>query len=245
MFTYFGIYSQDETIPLWEHDIPNAISDSTYIEKPLFEGNEFTSTSQVSIPTLSIFKPKNPNVTAIVIFPGGSYTHLAILKEGFKVARWLNTLGITAYVVKYRLPNTRIMEDKSIAPLQDAQESMRYVRRHAKDSNINTVGVIGFSAGGHLASTLSTRYNDVIYASDKNSAKPDFSLLIYPVISMKDGITHQGSKTSLLGALPSEADIEKFSNALHINKNSPPTFLVHATDDNAVPAEIVSTTIWH
>ena len=132
------------------------------------------------------------------------------------------------------------MKDKTIGPLQDAQEAIRYIRRNAKKWNINTqkVGVIGFSAGGHLASTLSTHYNDVVYeAIDTISARPNFSVLVYPVISMDEKITHKGSRTNLLGSMPSTETIEKYSNEKQINETTPPTFIVHAMDDKSVPVE--------
>ena len=139
---------------------------------------------------------------SIVICPGGGYNHLAYDKEGFKTAQWLNDLGVTAFVLKYRLPNDQIMEDKSLAPLQDAQQAMRIVRSNAKKWNLNPkkIGVLGFSAGGHLASTLSIHYNEKTSAVfDSVSARPDFTILVYPIISMREEITHKGSKKSLLG----------------------------------------------
>lgn len=237
-----ALYSQEsKTFPLWESDIPNAISNDNYLEKPVYEGDLLKSTSQVSTPTLTVFTPKKgeENGAAIVICPGGGYQHLSMLKEGSKVGEWMASMGITAFVLKYRLPNDAIMTNKTIGPLQDAQEAMRYVRRHAKHYNLDTnkIGVLGFSAGGHLASTLSTHYNRKVYNSDKTSAKPNFSILIYPVVSMKEGVTHQGSKRNLLGESPSEEAIKTYSNALQIDDATPPTFLVHATDDHAVPVE--------
>jgi acetyl esterase/lipase len=200
-----------------------------------------SSTSKVTVPTLTLFLPnsKKSNGTAVVICPGGGYSHLAIDKEGFKVASWLNTLGITAFVLKYRLPSDWIMENKTIGPLQDAQEAIRMVRRHANTWNINPekIGIMGFSAGGHLASTLSTHYLDDVYVHDSISAKPNFSILIYPVISMENEITHKGSRTNLLGNVPSEDLMVLYSNEKQIDSLTPPTFLIHATDDKAVPVE--------
>jgi acetyl esterase/lipase len=181
-----------------------------------------------------------PNQTAIIIFPGGGYSHLSMDKEGTKVAEWLNTLGIAAFVLKYRLPSDLIMKNKTIGPLQDAQEAIRYVRENAAKWNINPnkIGVLGFSAGGHLAATLSTHYDDKVYETkSKISARPDFSLLIYPVISMENEITHKGSQTSLLGKNPSKELIDSFSNEKKVTAQTPPTFIVHATDDTAVLPE--------
>lgn len=239
MFICFA--QQDHhSIELWEGAIPNAIENSEFKEIQIVKDSVISSLEQVSLPTLTVFKPEIPNGTAVVIFPGGGYHHLSINKEGYKVANWLNTLGITAFVIKYRLPNDAIMKDKSIGPLQDAQKAMRYVRTYAEKFQLkqNKIGVIGFSAGGHLAATVSTQYDKNVYDTENTiSAKPDFSILIYPVISMKDVIAHQGSKTNLLGPLPSVEMIENFSSELQVDAATPPTFLVHASDDKSVPVE--------
>lgn len=241
---FFGVteflQAQNEVVPLWNKEIPAALNSIDYKEVEVFENKIIRDVSKVTIPTLSVFLPERPNGSAIVICPGGGYAYLAINKEGFKVAKWLNTLGITAFVLKNRLPSDEIMKDKTIGPLQDAQEAIRYVRRNAEKWAINMqkVGVIGFSAGGHLASTLSTHYKDEVYkATDSISARPDFSILIYPVISMDEKITHKGSRTNLLGSLPSTETIEKYSNEKQINETTPPTFIVHAMDDKSVPVE--------
>ncbi|HMC01671.1 MAG TPA: alpha/beta hydrolase [Flavobacteriaceae bacterium] len=241
LFSIGNINSQDKIITLWPNKIPNSISNNEYAEKEVFQDSQLTRTSKVSTPTLSLFLPNKDisNGTAVVICPGGGYSHLALDKEGFKVAKWLNTIGVTAFVLKYRLPSDEIMENKTIGPLQDAQESIRMVRRNAKKWNIDPekIGIMGFSAGGHLASTLSTHYLDEVYGHDNISAKPDFSILIYPVISMEDNITHQGSKTNLLGEEPSENLIKLYSNEQKVDSLTSPTFLVHATDDKSVLVE--------
>lgn len=236
------IHAQNQIIPLWTEAIPDAIHDSSYQEKEISEEEIIKNSSKVVTPTLSVFFPDkdSSNGSSILIFPGGGYSHLAIDKEGTKVARWLNTLGITAFVLKYRLPNDQIMKAKTIGPLQDAQEAIRYIRRNAEKWKIkkNKIGVMGFSAGGHLAATLSTHYNDKVYqVSDSVSAKPDFSILIYPVISMTNEITHKGSQSNLLGNSPSLSLINRFSNEQQVNANTPPAFIIHATDDLVVPAE--------
>lgn len=236
------IHAQDKIIPLWTEAIPGAIHDSSYQEKEISEEGIIKNSSKVVTPTLSVFFPDkaSSNGSSVLIFPGGGYSHLAIDKEGTKVARWLNTLGITAFVLKYRLPNDQIMKAKTIGPLQDAQEAIRYIRRNAEKWKIkkDKIGVMGFSAGGHLAATLSTHYNDKVYqVSDSVSAKPDFSILIYPVISMNNEITHKGSQNNLLGISPSISLIDKFSNEQHVNSETPPAFIIHATDDLVVPAE--------
>lgn len=234
------IKAQNQEIELWENGIPGSLKSDDYEEVKVFENGMLNYVSQVAIPTLSVFLPETPNGSAVVICPGGGYAKLAINKEGYKVAEWLNTLGITAFVLKYRLPSDKIMEDKSTGPLQDAQEAMRFIRRHAEKWSLKAdqVGVLGFSAGGHLASTLATHYNDVVYkASDSVSAKPDFSILIYPVISMEETITHKGSKNRLFGTTPSEELIEKYSNDKQIDSLTSPTYIVHAVDDKSVSVE--------
>ncbi|WP_242607214.1 alpha/beta hydrolase [Flavobacterium sp. MEB061] len=233
--------AQNQVIPLWKV-IPQEIKAPDYTEKEDIKDGKVQSTSQVSIPTLSVFLPKGikQNQTAVVIFPGGGYTHLAIDKEGTKVAEWFNAQGIVAFVLKYRLPNNLIMTNKTVGPLQDAQEAIRVIRLNAAVWNIdpNKIGVMGFSAGGHLASTLSTHYDDRVYeTSSKISARPDFSLLIYPVISMENDITHKGSQISLLGENASQQDIDTFSNEKRVTAQTPPAFLIHATDDNVVLPE--------
>ena len=233
--------AQNQIIQLWK-TIPDEIKAPDYKENESIIDGKVQSTSLVTVPTLSIFLPKEnkPNQTAVLIFPGGGYQHLAIDKEGTKVAQWLNSLGIAAFVVKYRLPNDKIMKNKNVGPLQDAQEAMRYVRQNAAKYNIdaNKIGIIGFSAGGHLASTLATHYDDKVYEStSKISARPDFSLLIYPVISMQNDITHKGSQISLLGDNASQTLIDSFSNEKKVTSQTPPTFLIHATDDKTVLPE--------
>lgn len=232
-----NINAQNTEIIVWESGVPNAIDAVDYKEN---HDVKLDRVSQVTEPTLTVFKPKNPNGTSVVIFPGGGYAYLAISKEGYKVAEWLNTLGITAFVLKYRLPSDAIMEDKSIGPLQDAQEALRHIRRNSKEWKLDAdkIGVIGFSAGGHLAATLSTRFDDEVYkVSDNTSAKPNFSLLIYPVISMMDDITHKGSRNKLLGKSPTEETKIKFSGEKQISTKIPPTFLAHAIDDKGVVVE--------
>ncbi|MBZ4034014.1 alpha/beta hydrolase [Flavobacterium sp. 17A] len=237
----FSVNAQNQTVPLW-NKIPDEIKASNYNEKPELKDGKVQSTSQVSVPTLSIHIPKDnkPNQTAVIICPGGGYTHLAFDKEGTKVAEWFNSLGITAFVLKYRMPTDITMKNKNVGPLQDAQEAIRYVRQNASKWNIDPkkIGILGFSAGGHLAATASTHYDDKVYESAyKVSARPDFSLLIYPVISMENNITHKGSQTNLLGNNPSQELINSFSNEKKVTSQTPPTFLIHATDDTVVIPE--------
>jgi acetyl esterase/lipase len=236
-------FSQNkEIIPLW-NKIPNEIQSPVYSEKIDYDDNGIVKkVKQVTQPTLTAYfaDPQKSNGTSVIICAGGAYGHLSIYKEGYKIAEWFNSLGINAFVLKYRLPNDLIMKYKSIGPLQDAQEAVRIIRRNADKwkLNPNKIGIMGFSAGGHLASTLATHYDDKTYTpTDTTSARPNFSILIYPVISMQNGITHEGSKTNLLGLNPTNEQIDNFSNEKQVSAATPIAFLVHATDDKSVPVE--------
>jgi acetyl esterase/lipase len=241
ILSYFG-YTQNTAIPVWKN-IPGSISSIEYKEElKKDDDGVVTGVSKVTEPTLALFladKDKN-NGTAVVICPGGGYLHLAINKEGYKIAKWFNSLGISAFVLKYRLPSDIIMKDKAIGPLQDAQEAIRIVRRNAEKWKIdpNKIGIIGFSAGGHLAASLSTKFAEKVYDVNVNtSARPDFSILMYPVISMDEAIVHKGSKKYLLGENPSVEMTNKYSMDKQVQKDTPKTFIVHATDDKTVPVE--------
>lgn len=238
----FSAFSQKKEIPLWDK-VPDVIESKEYTEKIVTNKEGIAvDVRKVTAPTLTAYfvNQEKSNGTSVIICPGGAYGMLAIDKEGYKVAEWFNSLGINAFVLKYRLPSDLIMKNKTVAPLQDAQEAVRLIRRNAAKwkLNPNKIGIMGFSAGGHLAATLSTHYNDKVYIpSDTTSAKPNFSILIYPVISMQEGITHQGSKDNLLGKNANNETVEKYSNEKQISADTPKAFLVHATDDKAVPVE--------
>ncbi|HEY6143845.1 MAG TPA: alpha/beta hydrolase [Flavobacterium sp.] len=240
--TYIPGFSQNKEIPLWEQ-IPGAIPAVDYKEETTQDKEGvINGVLKVSQPTLTVFlaDAKIANGTAVIVCPGGGYHHLSINKEGYKIAKWLNTLGISAFVLKYRLPSDLIMKDKAVGPLQDAQEAIRMVRRNAEKYKLdpNKIGIIGFSAGGHLAATLATKFDEKVYTpKDNTSARPDFSVLMYPVISMQEGITHKGSRTNLLGENPSTEMTDKYSNEKQVNSTTPKTFIVHATDDKSVPVE--------
>ena len=242
IWTTIPVFSQKKEVPLWDK-IPDEIISKDYSEKIVTNKEGIAEdVRKVTTPTLTLYlaDPEKSNGTSVIICPGGGYGMLAINKEGFKVAEWFNSLGINAFVLKYRLPSDLVMKNKTVGPLQDAQEAVRLIRRNAVKwkLNPNKIGIMGFSAGGHLAATLSTHYSDKIYTpADTTSAKPNFSILIYPVISMQEGITHQGSKDNLLGKNPNSQAIEKYSGEKQISSATPKAFLVHATDDKAVPVE--------
>jgi len=240
MLTTINVSAQTVTeAPLYAGEIPGAKASS--IQEKIIFVNGGVRISNVIAPTLTRFSPAKPNGVSVIICPGGGYGRLAIDHEGVEVAKKFNELGVTAFVLKYRLPNDTIMADKSIGPLQDAQQAIRTVRKQAIawGLNPNKIGIMGFSAGGHLAATAATKFNFIADATNKDttSVRPDFAILIYPVISFEDSITHKGSKTNLLGAKPTAEQAKQFSNELLVTKNTPPSFLVHAGDDGTVPVQ--------
>ncbi len=225
---------------VYESEVPNS-KPSQMEETSATDANGITRVSGVTIPTLTAYFPAKGAANtgkAVVICPGGGYSILAITHEGHDVAKQLAERGIAAFVLKYRLPSDEIMIDKRIGPLQDAQRAIQLVREKAAEWGIKAdqIGIAGFSAGGHLASTLSTHYRDAFVENPMNvSLRPDFSLLLYPVISMQEGLTHGGSRNNLLGTHPDPDDVTLFSNELQVTADTPPAFLVHAEDDTAVP----------
>ena len=234
--------AQDLTLPLWIDNIPNLIKGN---------GTEQTDTTDVirikniQNPDIAVFLPSKQNATgeAVVICPGGAYWILAYHWEGTDIARALNAKGIAAIVLKYRLPTSNNSIIRHESPLLDAQRAMRIVRYNAKKWNINSdkIGIMGFSAGGHLASTLSTHFDNgnqkSVDSVEHMSCRPDFSILIYPVISFTAEYIHKGSRNALLGENPTEDLLRYFSNELQVTENTPPAFLVHSTDDPAVSVE--------
>jgi acetyl esterase/lipase len=236
-----SVFPQSKVLFVWNGAVPGAIDNPRYFAVTDSNDN-WIKTRKVTHPTLDYYPatPEQSTGTAVIICPGGGYWGLAIQHEGQQIAQWFNSFGVTAFVLKYRLPDDSIMKNKSVGPLQDAQEAIRQVRRHAKEWNIdpNKIGIMGFSAGGHLASTASTHFNEKVYAPDDNtSARPDFSILIYPVISMDSAITHSGSRYFLLGDHPSQELVDHFSNDLQVTDQTPPAFMIHSLDDNVVPVQ--------
>jgi len=195
-------------------------------------------------PALTIYLPSMKDATgaAVVICPGGGYGHLAMDHEGHQIAQWLNSLGVAGFILKYRHRNSGAGYGHP-APLQDAQRATRMVRARAQEWNIDPdrIGILGFSAGGHLASSAGThfqqRYNDAKDQIDRVSCRPDFMILIYPVISFTEWCAHSGSRRNLLGENPDKDLVESLSNEKQVTPETPPTFLVHANDDKGVPPE--------
>ncbi|MFA6085147.1 alpha/beta hydrolase [Mucilaginibacter sp.] len=236
MFLSQVVFGQAQSpIPLYPDGVPNSKpTPAAYIEK-----NDKGSLTKVSIPMITPYLPEKANGCAVIIFPGGGYVHLATEHEGKAIALEFNKIGVTAFVVKYRLPSDNIMMDKTIGPLQDAQRAIQMVRQGAATWGVDPkrIGIIGFSAGGHLASTAGTHFDKVVIDNKDNiSVRPDFMMLIYPVISFGEK-AHVGSKENLIGKNAPQAQIDLYSNEKQVTANTPPTFLVHAEDDNTVPVQ--------
>lgn len=200
---------------------------------------------EVELPEMWFFPAENSNVksAAVLIIPGGGYGGLSYEREGNQVASWLNSLGISAFVLIHRLPSPAYGDCQNSVPLTDAKRAIELIRENADIWKIDSsqIGVMGFSAGGHLAATLSTKYSDKyddsVNTTKDYNARPDFTILIYPVITMSLPETHYGSRKNLLGENPSNDDVMLFSNENHVTPNTPPTLLIHASDDKAVVVE--------
>ena len=180
--------------------------------------------SKIVTPTLTVHVANKPNGKAILCCPGGGYSIVAMNHEGNDMAAWLNAQGYTLAVLKYRMPNGH-----DEVPLSDALQAMRIMRQHSEEWKISKIGIMGASAGGHLASTVATHYTE--------DSRPDFQVLFYPVISMQSDITHRGSRENLIGKNPSEELVNKYSNELQVNAQTPPAFILHSSDDGGVPVE--------
>ena len=224
-------YSQSMKINLWpEGSIPLSIKNNIQEQAV---STDIVRIGKVQVPQIEVYLPNKKSATgqAVIVCPGGGYSILAYDWEGTDIAKLLNANGIAAFVLKYRLPDSLSSTAPDQIPLMDAKQAMRIVREKAAGWNINPnkIGIMGFSAGGHLASTLSTHF--------EKDTRPDFSILIYPVISMDKNIAHMGSRNNLIGKHPTDAMIKLYSNELQVSVNTPPTFLIHATDDDGVPVE--------
>jgi acetyl esterase/lipase len=196
----------------------------------------------ITRPNLTAFVPDKPNGTAVIVAPGGAYARIVLDKEAAEMARWLNPYGVTVLLMQYRLPAEGHANGKD-APLQDAQRAIRVVRHHAREWGLqpDKIGFLGASAAGHMAASLGTQYAKKLYdpmdAADDLSARPDFLLLLYPVVSMEDNVTHLESRTNLLGKDPAPELITEYSADRQVTRESPKTFIVVAKDDPVVPPE--------
>lgn len=207
-------------LPLWPAGAPNS-NGLTGTEEDLEGGR----VANVIKPSITVYKADKPNGMAIIMCPGGGYARLAMNHEGHDMAPWLNAQGITYIVLKYRMPNGHYE-----VPLSDAEQAIRLVRQHAKEWNIrpDRIGIMGASAGGHLAASLATLYSN-------NETRPDFQILFYPVISMVPGVTHGGSRQNLLGNNPSQELEDKYTLEKQVNAHTPQAFIMLSADDGAVP----------
>jgi acetyl esterase/lipase len=237
-----SVNAQEYRIPLYPGAIPN--SKNTGASEKI-EIKDITLISNVQIPDIAVYLPSKRFATgqAVVICPGGGYWVLAYDLEGTDIARYLNSIGVAAIVLKYRLPTYGNCIEPHKAPLMDAQRAMRLVRHNSSKWNINPskIGIMGFSAGGHLASTLGTHFDygnkSATDTVEKESCRPDFMILMYPVISFTDSSMHLGSSEALLGKDADPALLKYYSNELQVKDDTPPAFFVHADNDHGVPVE--------
>lgn len=232
-----------QVLPLYDvSPIPNQ-NDLPFTPEVSENSGGILRVKNIMKPTLTVYKPAKPNGTAVVICPGGGYYILASGHEGTDVAKALNELGVTAFVLMYRLPTTEgLFKIREIGPLMDAQQAIRIVRSRAKEFGVNPerIGIMGFSAGGHLASTAGTRFAYPVGEWPGRadvSVRPDFQVLIYPVISLRPELAHGGSRDALLGKNATPEQIDRFSNEMQVTKFTPPAFLVHAADDSGVKVD--------
>ena len=206
-------------LPLWPNGAPNS-NELKGDEQEMDNGR----VSNIKNPDITVYRAEHPNGMAVIMCPGGGYARLAMNHEGHDMAPWFNTQGITYVVLKYRMPNGH----KEV-PFSDVEQAIRLVRQHAAEWNINPakVGIMGASAGGHLASTLATHYTS-------KETRPDFQILLYPVITMDANFTHAGSRENLITKSPSADLIAKYSNELQVNAQTPQAFIALSSDDKAV-----------
>ncbi len=230
--------AQTDSIILYPNGVPGLTGVQIPEDSKTTDG--ITRVKDITQPALYVYQPKlKTSDASVVICPGGGYGILAIDHEGYDIAKWFNDRGVTVFVLKYRLPQDELFENAEIRPLQDAQQAFRIVRKNAAKYGIasDKIGIMGFSAGGHLASTASTHFNKQVgeITDPAISVRPDFSLLIYPVITFNKVNTHSGTRYNLVGLNPSDEQIELYSNELHVSEETPPTFLISTTDDGVSP----------
>ena len=234
-----------EMIDLWPAGVPGApavLPVETVTERSAMPEYNDRFVVGVRTPRMAVFRPAKPNGAAVLITPGGGYTRVVIDKEGYELARWLASRGVTAFVLFYRLP-AEGWSSRSDVPLHDAQRAMRLIRHRAASLRIDPkrICAMGFSAGGHLCASLLTRFDAPVYApvdaADRQSARPDAAAPIYPVISMTLPVAHAGSRANLIGADATPELERRYDPSRNVPDNAPPTFLVHAEDDATVPVE--------
>jgi acetyl esterase/lipase len=227
------------SIPLWPGDPPGI---ARLVAQPAPADGSPAFLQNVSRPELRVFHPKHSNGLALLVIPGGAYWFVSSANEGVDLAQRMTASGVTVFVLTYRLPGEG-WRNRSNVPLQDAQRAVRVIRANAARFGIDAEKLcsIGFSAGGHLAATLATQHAEHVYdqidAADEVSARPFATGLIYPVITMDKAWTHEKSRNLLLGESPSNAEVEHRSAERHVDAETPPVFILHAFDDDAVPVE--------
>lgn len=234
-----AVNAQTETILLYPGGVPGL--KVSQIPEDSQKSDGITRVKDITQPTLTVYRPRHKTSDAsVIICPGGGYGILAIDHEGYDIAQWFNDRGVTAFVLKYRLPQDELFENAVIRPLQDAQQAIRIVRKNASGFGVSAdkTGIMGFSAGGHLASTASTHFNTQVgeITDQAISVRPDFSILIYPVITFGDVNTHSGTRDNLVGTNAPAEIIDLYSNEKHVTAETPPVFLI-STSDDFVPAE--------
>lgn len=236
-FLMFLTVLGQEIIPLYPGEIPNTKKGSGVTES--FTNGMYRG---VTKPSLEVYLPEKEIATgaAVVICPGGGYSVIVYQGEGVSSAKEFAKNGIVAFVLKYRLPDDATMVDKAIGPLQDAQQAIKLIRENAGKWSIDPakIGIVGFSAGGHLASSAATHFTKAYVENANNTnLRPDFQVVVYPVISMQEKLTHKDSRSKLLGETPSQATVDLFSNELQVTGNTPPAYITHAADDNVVDVD--------
>ncbi|RMG17318.1 MAG: alpha/beta hydrolase [Bacteroidetes bacterium] len=235
------LYGQEKVIPLWPEGIPCENGLTEEVE----QNPRGRFIRKVHEPSITVFLPGagQANGSSVLICPGGGYTLLAWDWEGTEMAKWFNSFGVAAFVLKYRLPHWESEACRDKVALMDAARAMRLLRSRAAQWQLDPdrMGIMGFSAGGHLASTLITHFDagqpEATLEVERFSSRPDFAILMYPVITMKEAYTHRGSRNNLIGNNPSEDAVNHFSNEEHVSPQTPPTILIHANDDKGVVPE--------
>lgn len=233
-----------QELPLWPDKAPgseqvtfhNTVTDRSH--DPAHPDRIMTN---IDRPTMTVHLPEQPNGTALIVGPGGGYARVVLDKEGNEIADWLTAKGVTVFILHYRLPSEAHNANREDVSLEDGQRAVRILRSHAAEWNLkpDRIGIMGFSAGGHMAASTSTCYDRKVYepvdAADQVSARPDFSILGYPVISMLPEYAHKGTKKRLLGLDPTEPQMERYSAELYADWKTPPAFIFCAEDDDVVP----------
>jgi len=242
LFTFlcFSLFAQNDSVFLFPEGVPG-LKPNTLLEEDSPNAEGFSRLIGVTEPCFFPMLPAGAKgkTPAVVICPGGGYHRLSMDSEGFNMGRWFQERGIAAFVLKYRLPREDAFENKSIVPLQDVQQCFKLIREQADRYHIDpkNIGIVGFSAGGHLAASASVLYHQPLVDEKAKNLRPSFSILVYPVITFSDKLTHLGTRQNLIGPEWTEEEQAAYSCELHVDKKTPKTFLIHAIDDKTVPIQ--------